>query len=146
MWSDIPHALIGAAALAIHGVSRATADVDLLTVDGGVLDSTTWASVEALRLVKGHEIVDVIVGKFDWQREIIETAEPLSIGSLTLPVAHPAGLILLKLHAGGPKDAWDVESLLEILERTELENAVDHQLTRLPAEARRLWQRLRSAD
>jgi hypothetical protein len=32
----IRHALIGAAAMVVHGVSRATADIDLLTIDAGV--------------------------------------------------------------------------------------------------------------
>jgi hypothetical protein len=34
--AGVGHALIGAAALAVHGVSRATAGVDLLTVDADV--------------------------------------------------------------------------------------------------------------
>jgi hypothetical protein len=38
----VPHALIGAGALAVHGVSRATHDVDLLTVERAVLEATFW--------------------------------------------------------------------------------------------------------
>ncbi len=36
--AGVPHALIGAAALAAHGVTRATADVDVLTTDARALD------------------------------------------------------------------------------------------------------------
>ena len=42
-----PHAVIGAAAMAVHGVSRSTADVDLLTVDGTVLRSELWSPLQA---------------------------------------------------------------------------------------------------
>jgi predicted nucleotidyltransferase len=160
----IRHALIGATALAVHGVSRATADIDLLTVDAKVLDEVLWADFASrgtgLRLLKGDfddplagsvrmsegdEIVDVVVGKFDWQREVIASAERLSLGAVSLPVARPAGLILLKLHAGGPKDAWDIRSLLDAVEdAAHVTSEVECVLPRLPTEARQLWARLRS--
>lgn len=160
----VRHALIGAAALAVHGVSRATADVDLLTVDTRVLDGGLWAKFAdrrvGIRLLKGDfddplagsvrlseaaEIVDVVVGRFDWQREIVESAPRLSLGELSLPVAKPAGLILLKLDAGGPKDAWDVRALLDAVEdAAEVASEVERALPRLPPQARRLWSRLRS--
>lgn len=47
----VPHALIGAAAMAVRGVSRSTADVDLLCVDSGVLRREAWAAFEARRLL-----------------------------------------------------------------------------------------------
>ena len=53
----IPHALIGAAAMAVHGVSRSTADVDLLAVESRTLEREVWAGFEqrgvALRVLKG---------------------------------------------------------------------------------------------
>jgi len=42
--ADIAHAVIGAAAMAAHGVSRATADVDLLTTAPLTLLAPTWGS------------------------------------------------------------------------------------------------------
>jgi predicted nucleotidyltransferase len=160
----VRYALIGAAALAIHGVSRATADVDLLTLDTRVLDESLWATFTdrgvGIRLLKGElddplagtvrvsaaaDIVDIVVGRFDWQREIVESARRLSVGELSLPVAAPTGLILLKLHAGGPKDAWDVRGLLDAVEdAAEVASEVERALARLPQDARRLWSRLRS--
>jgi len=159
----VAHALIGAAALAIHGVSRSTADVDLLAVDATILREDRWAEMEApgrdirilkgeaedplagtVRLVEGSEIVDVVVGRYSWQREIIEAAAPLSLGDLRVPVAVPAGLILLKLHAGGPKDAWDIRALLEVVDgAANVEAEVGRLVPRLPADAGRLWARLR---
>jgi predicted nucleotidyltransferase len=162
--AGVRHALIGAAALAVRGVSRSTADIDVFTVDAKALNEALWAGFAqrgtALRLLKGdfddplagsvrlserEEIVDVVVGRFDWQREIIDSAETLSVGALSLPVARPAGLILLKLHAGGPKDAWDIRSLLDAVEdAAHVTSEVDAALPRLPTEAQQLWSRLRS--
>jgi hypothetical protein len=39
---NVPCALIGGDALAVHGVPRATLDQDLLAVDARVLDGATW--------------------------------------------------------------------------------------------------------
>ena len=41
----VPFALIGAAALAIHGVSRSTLDIDLLVTDRRVLDPSHWTAL-----------------------------------------------------------------------------------------------------
>ena len=61
----IAHALIGAAAMALHGVSRATADVDLFTVDRKTLQAELWTELEqkgaTLRLLKG-DLDDPLAG------------------------------------------------------------------------------------
>ena len=95
----IDHTLIGAAAMAVHGVSRATADVDLFTVDDKVLQAKLWNELEgrgaSLRLLKGDfedplagsirltlagdRTVDVVVGRYAWQKTIVESAERMSI-------------------------------------------------------------------
>src|SRR4029453_10912456 len=50
-------ALIGAAALAVRGVSRSTADTALLCVDTAILRKEVWAGLEApgreVRILKG---------------------------------------------------------------------------------------------
>ena len=162
----IPFALIGAAALALRGVSRSTADIDLLTVDTRCLTASFWNEITAeghtLRLLKGDfddplagsvrlspvrdRMVDVVVGRYKWQAEVIERAERLSTGELTLPVATAADLVLLKLFAGGPKDSWDIAALLEALpeDRSTIVSAVEGSLDRLPAECRHLWSRILS--
>jgi len=158
----IPHALIGAAALALHAVSRSTADIDLLTVDARTLDADLWDELggrcDSLRVLRGDfedplagtvrlmqagEIVDVVVGRFTWQKEIIDAAERTSVGDVVLPVVGPPGLILLKLLAGGAKDAWDIRALLEVVTSPDVVRTdVETVLPRLPADARRLWERL----
>jgi hypothetical protein len=160
----IDHALIGAAAMAVYGVSRATADIDFLTVDGRVLEADLWKPLEdqgvTLRILKGDfddplagsvrlisegdRMVDVVVGRYKWQKEVMDEAEVRSIGDVEVPVARPAGLVLLKLHAGGPKDAWDITSLAETHEDwASVAEEVDSTIGRLSAESRRLWKKLR---
>ena len=159
-----PYALIGAAAMAVHGVSRSTADVDFLTVDASVLRSGLWTAFEArgttvrvfrgdpddplagtVRLTEGAQAVDVVIGRHAWQREILEAAVKSSVAGVDVPVARAAGLILLKLHAGGPKDAWDIRSLLEASRNeTALRSEVEEALPAVGAEANRLWVRLQA--
>lgn len=86
----------------------------------------------------------MVVGRYAWQKTIVASSEEMSIGEVTLRVARPAGLVLLKLYAGGPKDAWDVRSLLESHEESKsIKAEVDVAVTHLPAESRELWKRIR---
>ncbi len=107
----IAHALIGAAALAVHGVSRSTFDHDLLVIDTCVLDAAFWlplgpdvtvdvrtgdatdplAGVARLRLAPERD-VDIIVGRHEWQREILARAMPIGDRPLRVArAAEPAG-------------------------------------------------------
>jgi hypothetical protein len=56
----LPHALIGAGALAVLGVSRSTFDLDLLVTDRAVLAAAFWAPFAG----QGGE-VDLRVGDDD---------------------------------------------------------------------------------
>jgi hypothetical protein len=156
----IAHALIGAAALAVHGVSRSTLDQDLLAVDRRVLDHAFWlplgtdvgidvrtgdgtdplAGVVRLTLAPERD-VDVVVGRHDWQREILTRAVP--IGDRALPVARVADLILLKLYAGGSQDRWDIEQLLALDPARRVVLDVDEHVAALPPESRQLWASIR---
>jgi hypothetical protein len=117
----IEHALIGAAALAAHGVARATLDLDLLAIDPACLEARIWEEVRStgaqveirrgddsdplggvVRITSADEqTVDLIVGKHAWQRDLLARSAPLRIGGAALPVVRAADLILLKLYAGG---------------------------------------------
>ena len=155
----VDHALIGAAALAVHGVSRATLDQDLLVVDPRVLTTAFWdalgrdvgvdiragdtddplAGVVRISLPPDRD-VDVVVGRHRWQEAILVRA--VCVGMQQLPVAEPADLILLKLYAGGSQDRWDIEQLLALSPPGVVE-AVDERASVLPAESRALWNALR---
>jgi len=155
--------LIGAGALAARGVARSTFDLDLLTTDRRALASTTWDTLRGSTAVDielgddsdplagvvrfgvaGERPIDLIVGRQAWQREVIERADRLTVGGLALPVARAADLVLLKLYAGGPQDAWDVQQLAAA-GGTSLAEEVEFGLSDLPPDARELWTRLRGS-
>jgi hypothetical protein len=64
------------------------------------------------------------------------------IAGSVLPVVRAADLILLKLFAGGPQDAWDIEQLLAGADREELIAEVDREIAPLPKEAGDLWRKI----
>jgi hypothetical protein len=156
----IPFALIGATAMAVHGVSRSTADIDLLTTDAAALDEALWTGLPSRIAVDirrgdaadplagvvrfraaGEPDVDVMVGRGVWQTGCVTRAAVRIDGDL--PVATRADVILLKLYAGGPQDAWDITQLLDADVGREAVAAVDARVASLPGEAQALWGRLR---
>ena len=161
--AGIPWAVIGAAALAVHGISRSTLDLDLLVTDARALDRTVWADLEATAAVDvrrgdaddplagvirfegpGERTVDLVVGRSPWQRDIIARSETIEGGALPLRVARPADLVLLKLYAGGSQDRWDIEQLLAGEGRQVLMAEVGPQIDLLPDRCRDLWIRITS--
>jgi hypothetical protein len=157
-------AVIGAAAMAARGVVRSTADFDLFTLDRACLAPSYWANLgdEAIGVdirlgeaedplagairfgAAGQFPVDLVVGKSTWQVRILNAATESDIAGLCLPVADHVGLILLKLYAGGPQDAWDVAQLLDAGDRDAVVAEVEQGLDALPPECRALWDRIRS--
>jgi hypothetical protein len=123
----IPFVLIGAVALAIHGVARFTADVDLLTTDQSVLERGFWASyqgpVPESRTGGGEDPLlgvvrfatmpqhDLIVAQSPGARLALD--EAVSLEGLPCLVASPLALLALKAEAGAPQDAYDSRALLE---------------------------------
>lgn len=162
----ISFAVIGAAAMAIHGVSRSTRDLDLLAVEPKALLAETWTDLEAtgaivdvrrgdagdplagvVRLKKsGEGPIDVVIGRAAWQREAVDRARPALFGMLALPVVRREDLILLKLYAGGPQDAWDIGELLEAGERSQVVSDIDSRIGKLPRDAQAIWRRLMQGD
>lgn len=152
----IPHALIGAAALAAAGIARSTYDVDLLTGDRDVLQPDLWEGLRAdavridirpgdhddplggvVRLdAQAERPVDVILGKHDWQRRAVERAIRRFDGPA---VVTPRDLILLKLYAGGTQDLWDIRELLRVSGDDALVAGVEADLESLPRRMRDQW-------
>ncbi len=156
----VAFAVIGAAAIAVHGISRATRDLDLLVMSLDCLSPSTWAALDGVqidirrgdaddplagmvRVASAVEApIDVVVGRAGWQRAAIERAPVRTVEGLAVPVVTAADLILLKLYAQGPQDAWDIEQLLSSGDRPGLMAAVEASLAALPEDARRLWARI----
>ena len=156
----IAYAVIGAAALAVHGVSRATADLDLLALDPLCLDPSLWRTLReegvavdlrhgdaddplagVARLVHEGAVLDLILGRSAWQRSVLERAQPRRIGEVEVPVATASDLVLLKLYAGGPQDGWDIHQLLDA--EPTLAGVVEPLVAELPRESVAFWQRIR---
>ncbi|MEY4578035.1 MAG: hypothetical protein RL701_2738, partial [Pseudomonadota bacterium] len=130
---QVPFAVIGATAMAVHGVSRATQDVDLLATSRRCLRPEFWAPLHAagllvelregddddplagvIRIVGPAEdaMVDVIVGRTPWQTQLLTQVERYEIDGVLIPVVRLEDLVLLKLYAGGVQDRWDITQLL----------------------------------
>jgi hypothetical protein len=157
----IAHALIGAAALASHGVARSTFDLDLLATDARILTAALWDPLRAPGLTidirrgdsddplagvvrlegDGQRPVDVVVGRWPWQARAVQRAERRGG---TPPVVAARDLVLLKLYAGGTRDLWDVRELLALSGAGTLVADVDEDLRTLPADLRQRWAGVRS--
>jgi len=158
-----PFALIGAGAMAVHGVSRSTADLDLLVTDRRCLTQDYWSSggdvsvdirrgdatdplagVVRARARSGGPL-DVVVGRHAWQAAAIAAAGPGEVDGVPLMVVRPRDLVLLKLYAGGPQDAWDITQLIGLANGASIVTEVDATVGMLPGDAQALWQRVRPA-
>lgn len=153
---EIPHALIGAAAMAARGIARSTFDIDLLTTDTRVLRNEFWtslttgnASVDIRRgdaddplagvvriETSADRPVDLVVGRHSWQARAVARAERTAGAP---PVVTALDLILLKLYAGGAQDLWDVRELLRQPGAEDLPAAVEAELAALPPAMREVW-------
>jgi predicted nucleotidyltransferase len=159
---QVPFALIGAAAMAAHGVSRSTYDTDLLCVGRTALDPSLWRPLEAsgiavevregddddpllgvVRFTKDGEAIDLVVGRSQWQRAILERATRVTVLSVELPIATVEDLVVLKLYAGGTQDRWDIEQLLAAARSRIALDAIDAQVRALPERCQSLWRGLR---
>lgn len=150
-------ALIGAVALAAHGIVRATLDFDLLSVETGLLAGEAWADLAASGAVveirrgdsddalagvvrisrAGEAPVDVVVGKRRFLEDVLARRRPLVVRGRRVPVAGGADLVIVKVFAGGPQDLLDAELLLAGEEGDALRAEVESRLPELPAGLRR---------
>jgi hypothetical protein len=159
--AGIQYALIGAAAVALRGSPRFTQDTDFLTTDSRVLQASVWADLTrrgvevdirrgavddplggVIRVGKPPDQVDVVLGRWKWEQQIIERAQHTDVFGGSVPVATRSDLILLKLAAGGYKDLVDAASLLALGPREEIIADVDSHIGDLSAEARTEWTKL----
>ncbi len=158
----IPYALIGAHAMAARGYPRFTIDVDLLTTDVRALDAATWvaligagARVErrrgddddplagVVRIVLPDETnVDVVVGRWRWERELVARAEPIAVLGVTIGVPATSDLILLKLAGGGHLDLHDAAALLALGTPGGVVEAVEARLDEVHPDIRQRWREL----
>ena len=162
----VRYALIGAHAMAARGYPRFTLDVDLLTTDSRVLDASQWtalerdgAQVDARRgdaddplggvvhlLLRDGTDVDIVVGKWKWETDLVERAEAISIGGAPIGVPCTGDLILLKLAAGGTLDLRDAAALLTIGDRDRVVQEVEAYIDEVRPDVRDAWRDLLTAS
>lgn len=158
----IGYALIGAGAMSVHGVTRSTLDIDLLTTDTRCLTRSIWdrlvqlgVEVEVRRgdaddplagvvrvSQRATRPTDLIVGRHRWQHRAVARAAPAAVGEQTLPVVTRSDLVLLKLYAGGPQDKWDVHQLLGCNDREALIEEIERDLSDLPKTSTEGWRQI----
>lgn len=159
---NVSYALIGAQAMAARGYPRFTVDVDLLTTDTRVLDAAMWtdlarggAQVEPRRgdhddplagvvriLLTDGTTVDLVVGRWAWERQLVARAEPMTVLGVTIPVPPISDLILLKLASGGHLDLHDAGALLALGDRDHVVREVEAHLEDVRPDVGALWRDL----
>jgi hypothetical protein len=168
----IAYRVIGAAALAAHGVFRSTQDLDLLVTEPRALDPSIWSRLA----LPGYEIdvragtdddplagvvridedvdeerdwetalvsVDIVVIAKPWCRDMVARGGPrVAVGDLTLESVSLVDLVLLKLYAGGHRDRSDLVELLAQYPAREWRAEVSQRVRSLPSPCRQLWAEL----
>jgi hypothetical protein len=131
------YALIGALAVSARGKPRATHDIDLLlSADlsyftdalpqlaeqmGGRCELHKGAQGDPIADLariydeQGNPVIDCLRAQWKWEDEMIQAAEPISLGEIQIPVPKPEDLVVLKLRAGGPQDLLDAEELVKVV-------------------------------
>lgn len=160
--AEVSYALIGAHAMAARGYPRFTIDVDVLTTDARVLDAATWgplieqgARVDrrrgdaddplagVVRIVLADATnVDVVVGRWAWEQQVVARAERMHVLGVTIAVATTSDLILLKLAAGGHIDLHDAAALLALGDRDRVIADVEARLGDVRPDVRSHWRAL----
>ena len=131
---QIPYAVIGGYAVAAWGEERATRDIDLLCLcDSREIIRTLkedhlqfehrlgdWEDPisEVIRIDMGDINspleIDIIIGIKNAPIGILSRIRKLNIEGLTIPVASPEDVVLLKLLAGSARDLEDARSIIQI--------------------------------
>lgn len=103
------------------------------------------ATAVALRGHSRSTQVDVVVGKWKWEQQVVERSERMNAFGESVPVATSSDLILLKLAAGGYKDLVDAASLLSLGPRESIVAEISTRIADLPAEAQVEWAKMLDA-
>lgn len=129
----VPWYLFGAQAVALYGVPRTTADVDVTLLwnseVGAVLEALRRSGIEPLvedlafieraRVVPAHHPasswrIDVVLGGAGLEQQIAAEAVEMQIEKARVPVLRLEHLLVLKVLAQRPQDLADVARLLEV--------------------------------
>jgi Domain of unknown function (DUF1814). len=138
----IPNAIIGGVGVSLVAQSRITKDIDaVIWVDRDqwealihsavshhfiprITDPLAFAS-RARVLLLTHETtgldIDLSFGALPFEREMIDRAKTVVVGTLSVRVATPEDLMITKVVASRPKDLADLELILDVHRDLDLE-------------------------
>lgn len=144
-WLDAgatPGAIVGGVAASILGRPRFTEDIDVLVllereawveflaagrkcgIVARIDDAIEFAETSRVLLVS-HEStgigIDVVLGTLRLEEEIVLGATKTEIAGTLVPLATPESIVVMKAIAGRARDVADIESLLEVHERLDLD-------------------------
>jgi hypothetical protein len=132
---QIRYAVIGGYAVAAWGEERATRDVDILCGAGdseAIVNALNQDHVhfehrtgdyddpisEVIRIEFGPMAdlseVDILVGIRNAPPGIFDRVRIIDLEDLSIPIASPEDLIILKLLGGSPRDLEDVKSIIQV--------------------------------
>lgn len=159
--------VIGATALATHGLVRSTADLDLLANDEMIITGRAWEEArkgpigidvragDAMDPLRGvvrigpsaRMPVDIVVITAPWARRIVARAMGVDgtkrvFGGIELPVARLSDIALLKLYAAASDDVEDAELFLRHPSASTVIAEVSAEIGYLPRDCRERWMRL----
>jgi len=131
------YALIGGMAVAVRGYPRSTKDLDfLINTDEDFFKAEFTKKLRAkgyavevykgdftdplrgmVRILGGNNepLVDFILIHKKWQEDIVNSAEEIPMGVISVPIAKAEDLVILKLKAGSPRDLLDAEELVKLI-------------------------------
>lgn len=133
--------IVGGVAASLHGRPRMTRDVDVLVLVPEAewsdflaagrkhgfqprrADVIPFAEKSHVLLVR-HEPsgidVDIVLGALPFEQQVVDRMRRVRLGSISVPLATPEDLIIMKAVAGRPRDQVDIESLLDAHPRLDL--------------------------
>jgi predicted nucleotidyltransferase len=133
--SSISYAVIGAYAVAAWGTVRGTRDLDLLNEprDLDALVTALDRSRERAEVRRGDDMdpvsavvrlalgsrphrqeVDILAGIRGVPARIVTRARPIVLDGVTVPIACPEDMIILKLRAGSARDLDDARGIVQV--------------------------------
>lgn len=139
--AGVPQAIIGGVAVALVAQARTTHDIDAviwLDLDrteefilsganygfvprlSDVVDFARTNRVILLRHRPTGISIDLSCGALPFESELIKRATTLNVGNVSLRVATPEDLVILKAVAGRPRDLADIESIVNIHPRLDI--------------------------
>lgn len=139
----VPYALIGGVAVALQAVPRFTRDIDVVVwtdderwpelIDSAAQFAITPRQPDVLAFARRTRVLllahssgvplDISCGALPFELELVERSQAFDVGAITVQVAAPEHLLVMKAIANRPRDRADIDSLLRAFPEVDTESA-----------------------